>query len=160
MSGFLGAQFRADDPFEGIAPASAVAEYEIVIRPVVRYLRDVVTDRSVRLLANLVGTSHLADERQPDAGDSDRVYDILAAVRVPVQRRHEHHHVKQAAHLLLPPRTAPLAPRQRSSEVSLLSRAWGHLRRVSPTGCGSLIDLRQCCGQLNHGADFLIGASE
>ncbi|MBR0755682.1 hypothetical protein JQ604_26200 [Bradyrhizobium jicamae] len=156
----MGAQFRADDPFEGIAPGSAVAEYDIVIGPVVRYLRDVVTDRSVRLLANFIGTSHLGDESKPDAGDSDQVYDVLAAVRVPLQRRHEHHHVKQAAHLLLPTRAAALAPHLRTSEASLLSRAWGHLRRASPVGSGGLIDLRQCCGQLNLGADFLIGASE
>ncbi|MCP1912566.1 hypothetical protein J2R96_005046 [Bradyrhizobium elkanii] len=154
------AQFRADDPFEGIAPGSAVAEYDIVIGPVVRYLRDVVTDRSVRLLANFIGASHLEDESKPDAGDSDHVYDILAAVRVPLQRRHEHHHVKHAAHLLLPPRAAPLAPHQRATEASLLSRAWGHLRRASPIGCGGLIDLRQCCGQLKLGADLLIGASK
>ncbi|MGW1424368.1 hypothetical protein [Bradyrhizobium zhanjiangense] len=160
MSGFLSAQFRADDPFEGIAPGSAVAEYDVVIGPVVHYLRDVVTDRSVRLLANFIGTSRLEDESKPDAGDSDQVYEILAAVRVPVQRQHEHHHVKQAAHLLLPPRAAPLAPHQRSSEVSLLSGAWDHLRRASPIACGGLIDLRQCCGQLKLGGDLLIGASK
>ncbi|WP_143029584.1 hypothetical protein [Bradyrhizobium brasilense] len=160
MSSFLSAQFRADDPFEGIAPGSAVAEYDIVIGPVIRYLRDVVTDRSVRLLANFVGTSHLADERQPDAGDPDHVYDILAAVRVPVQRRHEHHHVNQALHLLLPPRAAAQTAYQPTSEATLLSAAWSHLRRASPIGCGGLIDLRQCCGQLNLGADHLIGVSE
>ncbi|MEY9120549.1 hypothetical protein [Bradyrhizobium yuanmingense] len=160
MSGFVGAQFSADDPFEDIAPGSAVAEYDIVIVPVIRYLRDVVTDRSVRLLANFIGTSDLEDESKPDDGDSDHVYDVLTAVRVPLQRRHEHHHVKQAAHLLLPSRAAPLAPHRRTSEASLLSRAWGHLRRASPVGSGGLIDLRQCCGQLKLGADLLIGASE
>ncbi|SDG72696.1 hypothetical protein SAMN05216338_1002237 [Bradyrhizobium sp. Rc2d] len=159
MSGFLGAQFRADDPLEGIATGSAVAEYDIVIGPVVRYLRDVVTDRSVRLLANFIGTSHLEDESKPDAGDPDHVYDVLAAVRVPLQRRHEHYHVKQAAHLLLPPRAA-LALHRRTSETSLLSKAWGHLRRASPIASGGLIDLRQCCGHLKLGADPLIGASE
>ncbi|MCP1758753.1 MULTISPECIES: hypothetical protein [Bradyrhizobium] len=158
MSSFLSAQFRADDPFDGIAPGSAVAEYDIVIGPVIRYLRDVVTDRSVRLLADFVGTSHPADERQP--GDPDHAYDILAAVRVPVQRRHEHHHVKQALHLLLPPRAAAQTAYQPTSEATLLSAAWSHLRRASPSGCDGLIDLRQCCGQLTLGADHLIGASE
>ncbi|MCP3397175.1 MULTISPECIES: hypothetical protein [unclassified Bradyrhizobium] len=160
MSGLVVAQFRADDPFEGIAPGSAVAEYDLVIGPVVRYLRDVVTDRSVRLLANLIGASHLEDESKTAVGGPDHVYDILAVVRVPLQRRHEYHHVKQAAHLLLSQQAAPLAPHQRTTEVSLLSRAWGHLRRTSPIGCGGLIDLRQCCGQLKLGADLLMGASE
>ncbi|MGN8547038.1 hypothetical protein ACQPTN_20460 [Bradyrhizobium sp. 13971] len=79
MNGFLSAQFRADDPFEGIAPGSAVAEYDVVIGPVVHYLRDVVTDRSVRLLANFIGTSRLEDESKPDVGDSDHVYEILCS---------------------------------------------------------------------------------
>ncbi|MGY3238485.1 hypothetical protein ACVMAJ_005375 [Bradyrhizobium sp. USDA 4448] len=159
MSGFVGVQFRADDPFEGIARGSAVAEYDTVIGPVIRYLRDIVADRSVRLLANFIGMSHLEDVNRPDAGDSDHVHDVLAAVRVPLQRRHEHHHVKQAAHLLLP-RAAPLAPHRRTSETRLLSKAWGHLRRASPMVSSGLIDLRQCCGQLKLGADLLIGASE
>ncbi|MBH5399040.1 hypothetical protein HZZ13_14835 [Bradyrhizobium sp. CNPSo 4010] len=154
------AQFRYDDPFEGIASGSAVAEYDIVVGPVVRYLRDVVTDRSVRLLANFIGTSHLEDASESDSDESDHVYDVLAAVRVPLQRRHEHHHLKEAAHLMLPPRTGSFAPRQRTSEVSLLSNAWGHLRRASPMAGGSLIDLRQCCGQLKLGADLVTGASE
>ncbi|MBB4380360.1 hypothetical protein [Bradyrhizobium sp. SBR1B] len=159
MSGFVGVQFRADDPFEGVTPGSAVAEYDILMGPVVGYLRDVVTDRSVRLLADFIGRSHLEDVSRPDAGDSDRVYDVLASVRVPLQRRHEHYHVERAAHLLLPTRAA-LAPHRPTSEAHLLSKAWGHLRRASPTAGGGLIDLRQCCGQLNLGADLLIGASE
>lgn len=159
MSGLSGKQFRADDPFEGVAAGSAVAEYDIAVGPVVRSLSELVTDRSIRLLAALIDTSSLEVDLRPEIGVSEEVCGILATVRVPPQRCHEHRHIEHAAHLLSQ-QADPAALPRRGSETALLSRAWSHLCWARPFAGGGLIDLRQCCGNIYLGADFRMGASE